>query len=146
MACAVKVFQVQRVIPNLIDVRGGKFPGADFKFDDADNAAQQQNDVCALAHARNRKLEKYAPATAVRRKKRSEQSDFSEPRVPLLRRELKRIRRGERAENRVVGFFEKVGNGGGEEVRRDDGHDECPQKRFDFSGRSRARPPHRESR
>ena len=58
MTSLVKVFQVESVIPHLIDCRTIECFLSDFKFDREDYRPCYQNDINPPSHSRNVELEK----------------------------------------------------------------------------------------
>src|SRR5690606_19759462 len=81
-ATAVKILQVQRIVPSLIDVSGVESHRADLEFDGHDDVAGKHYSINAVADTRDGELEEEMSVSAAQR--RLQQLDLFKPRGLLF--------------------------------------------------------------
>ena len=75
----MKVFQVERIVPNLVDRVPVEFTLADFELKNKNNLIDDQNDIYSSTKARQHKLEKNIPAVSIGREHRLQHFDLLAP-------------------------------------------------------------------
>lgn len=79
----MEVFEIERVIVNLIDCRAIKGGSTDFKLYNRNDARQNKKNICTFAHARDRKFEEDI-ASPKARNGILEKMYLVDPSLPLL--------------------------------------------------------------
>ena len=100
MAGLVKVLQVERVIPHLIERSAEELDGPDLELEDDDEGTDQQDSINASPHARDAEFEEERPAKAFQL--RPERRDLGHPGISFCRLDIAR-RVGELTQDLVHG-------------------------------------------
>ncbi len=83
MRPAVEVFQIERIVVDLVNRASVECRGANFEFDHEHNAVDQKYHVRPFAHSRDRKLEKDL-SPIKRRELIFQHMDLRQPRITLI--------------------------------------------------------------
>ena len=94
MAALVEILQVERVVPNLINVCPVKIRGANLELKHKDFAIKKQHRVYSPSKSRNDELEIKPAPTCVRGKRSIQELNLYNPSIPLagVNREFTRCR------------------------------------------------------
>ena len=101
VAAPVEVLQVQGVVMHLFDCAAVEARGAHLELEHQNDAANDQDHVRALAHARDGELKKDVPSAQVT-KRALQHGDLLQPSIPLLMLEREAMRASELSQNSII--------------------------------------------
>lgn len=86
----MEVLQIERVVPDLVNVSTIEGLCANLELDDEDRVIKQQHSVDPLAESWNHKFKVYPSPATIRRQRLTKDADFCEPSITLrdVNREL----------------------------------------------------------
>src|SRR5437764_2731049 len=106
MTALMKVLQIERVIPNLIDRRAIERTCANLELNHENDAGNQQHDINPPSHPRNAELKEDRAAQSA--KALAQELNLRHPRIPLRLKHRKGAVLRESAENRLGGVRAEV--------------------------------------